>query len=89
MPVYIFYDKKSGQILHIHREIIADTGKTVELNPDQLLREFKNLLPRKVDAAVLTLEKELEREHGYRYSVDTNAKRLKRAIKPWGKRKEA
>ncbi|MGB7538777.1 MAG: hypothetical protein WBM17_09575 [Anaerolineales bacterium] len=86
MPVYLFYDKKSGEILHIHREFIADTGKTVELNPEQLLKEFKSLLPPKADAAVLTLAQEPEREHGYRYSVDTGAKRLKKVTKPWGKK---
>jgi hypothetical protein len=89
MPVYLFYDKKTGAILHLHREIAAETGKTVELNPEQLLKEFKSLLPPKADAAVLTLEQEPERAHGFRYSVDTGAKRLKKMVKPWGKKKES
>ncbi len=88
MPVYLFYDKKSGEILHIHREIIADTGKTVELNPDQILKDFQNLLPPKADAAVLTLEQDPERNRGYRYSVDVGAKRLKKVRKP-SRKKEA
>jgi hypothetical protein len=88
MPVYLFYDKKSGEILHIHREVAAETGRTVELNPDQLLKDFRSLLPPKADAAVLALDQEPEREHGFRYAVDAGSKRLKKTRKPWG-RKEA
>jgi hypothetical protein len=88
MPVYLFYDRKSGEILHIHREYYMDTGQTVELDPDRLLREFKDLLPPKADAAVLTLEKEPQRERGYRYFVDPGARRLRRTVKP-ARKKEA
>jgi hypothetical protein len=54
----------------------------VELDPDQLLREFRNLLPPKADAAILVLAQEPERARGFRYSVDVRTKRLIRTAKP-------
>jgi hypothetical protein len=88
MPVYLFYDKSNGEILHIHREIYMDSGKTVELNPERLLKEFKDLLPPTAEVGILTLDKEPERQRGFRSYVDLGARRLAKMEKP-PRRKEA
>jgi hypothetical protein len=88
MSVYLFYDKKSGEILHIHREVYMDSGKTVDLNPKQVLKEFRNLLPPKADVGILTLEKTPERQRGFDYFVDPGLKRVIKKEKP-PRKKEA
>ncbi len=82
MPVYLFYDKSNGKILHIHREIFMDSGKTVELDKEQLIDQLKDLLPAEKDVGILILDKDPERQRGYRFYVDIGTKRVIKVAKP-------
>jgi hypothetical protein len=44
---YVFYDKKTGEVRHVHQVLSAETGRAVEVDDDQLA----SLVERMVDPA--------------------------------------
>ena len=89
MSTYIIYDKETGNIVHVHREYYMDSGKTVELNEADMLKELDDLLPDDVDLGVLSIEKSPEAVKGYRYYVDLTSSKLMRVETPVAKKEKA
>jgi hypothetical protein len=82
MPGYIFYDKTSGEILHVHREYYMDSEQTVEVEEERLLAELGELLPKGIDVGILTVEDVPQPRRGYRYYVDRRTAKLMKVEAP-------
>lgn len=89
MSTYIIYDKDTGNIVHVHREYYMDSGKTVELNEDDMLKELDDLLPDDVDLGVISTVKSPEPIKGYRYYVDLTSSKLMRVETPIANKEKA
>jgi hypothetical protein len=86
MSTYIIYDKENGNILHVHREYYMDSGKTVELNEDDMLKKLGELLPDDVELGVISTKEPPEPVRGYRYYVDLTSNKLMRVETPKAKK---
>jgi len=82
MPSYVFYDKTSGDILHVHREYYMSSEQTVEVDETRLMRELGELLPKDVEVQVLAVDESPQPVKGYRYYVDLRTSRLMLVEKP-------
>lgn len=76
MPTYVFYDRKTGEIAHVHRTLFMDSGQTLDLSEDELFQEVGPLLPEGVDLGVATNDEPLRPPRGKRYYVDPTTRRL-------------
>ncbi len=76
MSVYFVYDKSSGEILHVHREIMAESDKTVNLSEQQVMDEVKDLLPKKAKTGVAAADEYPNPVRGYTYYIDLNTEKL-------------
>jgi hypothetical protein len=76
MSVYFVYDSSTGEILHIHREIMAESDKTVQLSDQQVMEEIKALLPLKTKTKVAVADEYPNPVRGYTYYIDLNTGKL-------------
>lgn len=76
MSVYFVYDKSTGEILHVHREIMAESDKTVKLSDKKVMNLMKALLPKKVKVAVAFADEYPTPVRGYTYYIDLNTEKL-------------
>ncbi len=76
MATYIVYDKSSGKIHHVHREIMAESGETVELEDRQVIDAVKDLLPKGAEVAVAATEEHPKPVRGHNYYIDLNTGKL-------------
>lgn len=74
MPIYIFYDKKTGEVVHTHREVILGSERTIELEPEKVLSELGPSL--RPGLSVLELADLPPRERGFRWLVDPSTRQL-------------
>ena len=76
MPVYVVYNKSSGEILNVHREIMAETDETVKLNDKEVMGQLKNTLPKGKKMAVTVVDEYPKPVRGYSYFIDLNTEKL-------------
>lgn len=76
MFVYLVYDQSTGEILHVHREIMAESDKTIQLSDRQVMNEIKALLPKKTKTRVAAVDEYPNPVRGYTYSIDLNTEKL-------------
>ena len=88
MPGYIFYNKETGEIVHVHREYYMDSEQTVEVDQKQLKAELSDLLPKGIDLGILTIDEIPQPERGYRYYVDRRTTKLMKVEAPQMKKEK-
>ena len=76
MPTYIVYDKLSGEILNVHREIMAETGETIELSNKEVIEAIKDSLPVGLKTSIAVVDEHPMPVRGYTYSIDLNTEKL-------------
>lgn len=76
MSTYVFFDKKTGGIVHIHREYYMGANETMELDQTALMDEVGEMLPADVEIGILAVEEPLRPVRGYRHLVDLTTNQL-------------
>jgi hypothetical protein len=90
MTTYIFYDRRSGEIVHIHREYYMASEGPADVSEDALSAELRDLLPAARDIGVLKTQDHAHPVRGYRYCVDptTHSLALVEAPRPKRERRQ-
>lgn len=76
MPSYIIYDKSNGQVMAVHREILAETEATVALPEKEVMAAAGFSAEEQLALGVLAVDERPPARRGYRLYVDPNLKRL-------------
>jgi hypothetical protein len=76
VPIYVIYNKNTGEILHIHREYLMDSEESMELSEEEVFNEVKEMLPEGIEAGLTTADDSLKPVRGYRYYVDLSSGKL-------------
>ena len=82
MPSYIFYDKATGDIFHVHKEYYMGSEQTVEVDEKRMMEEFNDIFPRDVELGVMAVDESPQPVRGYRYYVDLRTSKLMLVEKP-------
>jgi hypothetical protein len=75
MKQYVFYDKESGEIQHVHHVISAEKGRPVEVDDKQLSELVERMVELKTAAWLYAEVPTTSSRAAVRY-VDTNRHRL-------------
>ena len=82
--IYILFDPRTGEIVHVHRELRVleeEPSKAQPLSRLELLQEIGDFLPR-ADCDLLVTTEQLVPVRGYRHHVDLATRKLMLVERP-------
>ena len=78
MQTYVFYNQKTGKILHIHHEYhpLEEEGDEKLITSESLINELEELLPNDIPFDILVTPEQPTPVNGYKYYVDLATRKL-------------